>query len=132
MNLPGQVTLRSSGGKCGSYLWSPGPALGVELGLDGVHALLLQVARGLAIASGPGAVVRGAAEHLLAVEGLLDSFFLHARAPDAVGHAAGPHALALGRRLGAEVVEALHGLRHPWLVEGEVARETVRVSPQRR
>ena len=55
----------------------------------------------------PSAAVRGAAERSLAVEGLLDNFFLHARVPDAVGRTAEPRALAPGRRLGAEVVEVL-------------------------
>ena len=87
--------------------------MGVELGLDGVCALPLQVARGLAAVAGPGAVARGAAERLLAVEGLLDSFFLHARPPDAVGRVVEPRALAPGRRLGAEVVEVLRELRRP-------------------
>ena len=37
-----------------------------------------------------------------------------------------------GRRLDAEVVEALHGPRRPQQEVGEAARETVRESPQRR
>ena len=84
----------------------------VELGLD-AHAPLQQAARGPAAADDPGAVVRGVAERSLAVEGLLDSFFLHAWALDAVGHAVEPRALAPGRRLGAEVVEVLRELRRP-------------------
>ena len=129
MNLPGQATLRSSRVKARQ------PAVvtrvEVELGL-GARALLRQAARGPAAADNPGAAVRGVAERSLAVEGLLDSFFLHARAPDAVDRAAEPHALAPGRRLGAEVVEVLRELRRPWLAEGEVERGTVQGSPLRR
>ena len=66
------------------------------------------------------------------VEGLLDSFFFHARAPDAVGHAVEPRALALGRRLGAEVVEVLRELRRPWLAEGEAESGTGQGRPLRR
>ena len=113
MNLPGQATLRSSGVKARQPTVVTGARLGVELGLDGVRALPLQVARGLAAAAGPGAVVRGATECFLAAEGLLDSFFLHARARDAVGRVVEPRTLAPGHRLGAEVVEALCELRRP-------------------
>ena len=56
---------------------------------------------------------QGAAECSLAVEGLLGSFFLHARVQDAAGRIAEPRALVLGRRLGVEVVEALHELCRP-------------------
>ena len=76
-------------------------------------ALPRQVVQGPAAASDPDVAVRGAVEHSLAVEGLLDSFFLHVRAPDTVGRAVEPRALALGRRLGAEVVEVLLELRRP-------------------
>ena len=61
--------------------------------------------------------------------GLLGSFLLRARAPDAVDHAGGPHALAPGRRLGAEVVEALHEPRRLYLAEGEATRGTAWESP---
>ena len=113
MNLPGQATLHSSGVKARQPAMVTGARLRVELGLDGVRALPLQVARGLAAAAGPGTVARGAAEHFLAVEGLLDSFFLHAWVRDATGHVVEPPALVPGRRLGAEVVEALRELRRP-------------------
>ena len=85
--------------------------MGVELGLDRVRALPLQVARGLAAAAGSGTVTRGAAERFVAVEGLLDSFFLHVRARDAAGRVAEPRILAPMHCLGAEVVEALRELR---------------------
>ena len=52
-----------------------------------------------------GVAVRGVAERSLAAEGLLDSFFLHARARDAAGRVVGPRALVPVRRLGAKVVE---------------------------
>ena len=65
-------------------------------------------------------------------EELLGSFLLRAWAPDVVDRAGGPHALAPGRRLGAEVVEALHGLRRPRLAEGKAVRGTVQGSPLRR
>ena len=68
--------------------------------------------------------MRGVVERSLTVEGLLDSFFLHARVPDAVGRAVEPRALALGRRLGTEVVEVLCELRCPWLAKGEVESGT--------
>ena len=74
---------------------------------------LRQAARGLAAANDPGAAVRGVAEHSLAVEELLDNFFLHARAPDAVGRAVEARALVPGRRLRAEVAEVLRELRRP-------------------
>ena len=82
----------------------------VELGLD-AHVLPQQAARGPATADDPGAAVRGAADRSLAAEGLLDSFFLHARARDAAGRVVGPRALVIGRCLGAEVVEVLRELR---------------------
>ena len=45
----------------------------------------------------------------------------------------GPHASVRERHLNEEVVEeALRGLRHPPQAVGEVARETVLESPQRR
>ena len=197
----------------------------VELGLDGVRALPLQAARGLAAAAGPGAVVRWrsvflrrrnfltaslftrgrrtrwvaswsrapwrkgavlmqrwwrcsvsdvargwrrarqregrrrgapcgadelgdavepvlvevvdravAQEQLLVGVGLLGSFSLPVRAPDAVGRAAEPHALVPGRRLGAEVaeVEVLLELCRPWLAEGKAESGTVQRSLLRR
>ena len=74
----------------------------MELGL---HALAppSQVAHGLVT------VAPGAQERFLADEGLLGSFILRVQAPDAVDHAGGPRALAPGRRLGAETMEALVG-----------------------
>ena len=66
-------------------------------------------------------VAPGAQERFLAAGELLGSFLLNARAPGVVGRAEG-----------AEVGEALRGLRHPRLEEGEVARETGQASPQRR
>ena len=74
----------------------------------------------------------GARERFLTAGELLGSFLHLARAPSLVGQDGGPRALAPGRRLGAEVAEAPHGLRHPRLEEGEVARETGQASPQRR
>ena len=87
----------------------------MEPALD-ARATPLQVAHGLVV------VVLGAREHFLADEELLGSFLLLAQAPGAVGHAGGPHALAPGRRLGAEVVEALHEPHWPQLAEGDAAR----------
>ena len=84
----------------------------VELDL-GARAPPRQAVHGPAAASDPDVAVQGAVEHSLAVEGPLDSFFLQVRAPDAVGRAVEQRALALGRRLGAEVVEVLHELRRP-------------------
>ena len=100
----------------------------------GVHALPLQVVRSLAATNDPGVAERGVAEHSLAVEGLLGSFFLRAWAPDAVGHAAELRALVLGRRLGAEVaeVEVLLELCRPWLAEGKAESGTVQRSLLRR
>ena len=103
----------------------------MELGL-GARMPLRQVAQGPAAANDHGVAVQGAAEHSLAVEGLLDSFFLHAQALVAVGRTVEPRALALGRRLGAEVVEVLRELRRPWLVEGEEESGTAQGSPLRR
>ena len=65
------------------------------------------------MASDPDMAVRGAVERSLAVEGLLDSFFLHARVLGVAGRAAEPRALAPRGRLDAEVVEVLHELRRP-------------------
>ena len=95
----------------------------VELGL-GAHVPLRQAARGLSAANDPGTVEPGAAEHSLAVEGLLDSFFLHARAPDAAGRVVEARALAPGRHLGAEVLEVLRELCRLLLAEGEAERGT--------
>ena len=92
------------------------------------QATLWQATRGLAAANDPGAAVQGVAERSLAVEGLPGSFFRHAWAPDAVGRAVGSCALALGRHLGAEVVEVLLELRPPWLVEGEAESGTAQGS----
>ena len=125
MNLPGQATLRSSGVKARQPRWPLGPFAGVEPALD-VRALPPHAAHCLVV------VVRGARERSLAAEGFLGSFFPLARAPDTVGCAEGPRALAPGRRLGAEVVEALHEPHRPQLAEGEAARGMVRGSPQRR
>ena len=132
MNLPSQATIRNMGVKARQPAVVTGACLGVELGLDGFCTLPLQVARGLAAAAGPGAVVQGAVERSLAVEGLLDSFFLHRRARDAAGCVMEPRTLAPGRRLGAEVVEVLHEPRRPYLAEGEAARGMARGSPLRR
>ena len=41
----------------------------------------------------------------------------------------GARAWAPRLRLGAEVVEALHGPRRPWLAEGEAARGTAQGAP---
>ena len=131
MNLPGQTTLHSSGVKARQPPWSPGPVLEVGLGL-GTRALPRQVARGPAAASDPGVAVRGVVERFLAVEGLLGSFSLLARAPDAAGRVMGSCAFVPRLRLAKEVVEVLHGPRHPQLVEGEAARGTAQGSPLRR
>ena len=80
---------------------------------------------GPAVANDLDVAVLGAVECFLAAEELLGSFFLHARAWDAAGHVVEPRALAPGRRLGAEVVEALRELLHPWQVAGEAASEMV-------
>ena len=84
------------------------------------------------VALGLDAEAVGAREHLLAAEGLPDSFLLHGPAPCVAGRIAGPRVLALGRRLDVEVVEALHGPRRPQRVVDEAARRTVQESPQRR
>ena len=73
----------------------------------------------------------GSTGRLLEAEGFLDSFLLLARAPDAVGHAQGPRALAPGRGPGEKVVEALHEPRRLYVAEGEAARGTARESPLR-
>ena len=72
---------------------------------------------------------REAPVQLLAAEESLGSFLLLARAPDVVGHAGGPRALAPELRLGAEVVEVLRELRRPWLAKGEAERGTSQGSP---
>ena len=77
-------------------------------------------------------VALGAREHSFAAGELLGSFLLLAWAPDAVGHAGGPRALALERRLDVEVVEALREPRRSQLAEGEAARGMARGSPLRR
>ena len=77
---------------------------------------LLGAARGLGVlvqGCGLAVQVQGACERLLQAGKFLGSFFLVARALDAVGHVQGPHTLEPGRRLGAEVLEALRELRHP-------------------
>ena len=104
------------------------------LALDGSRALLPGAARGLGVlVQGCGLVVlvQEALEHLLEVEGFLGSFFLVARALDAVGHVQGPRALEPGHRLGGEVADALPEPRRPCL-EGEATRGTARESPLRR
>ena len=75
-------------------------------------------------------VAPGVQEHFLAAWGLLDSFFLRARAPGVAGRGEGPPVLVPGHCFGAEVVEALHELRRLRLEEGEAAREMVQGSPQ--
>ena len=75
---------------------------------------------------------REAQERFLAAGELLGSFLLLARAPDAAGHAGGLRALALGRRLGAEVAEVLRELRCPWLAESEAESGTAPESPLHR
>ena len=92
----------------------------------GAHAPPPQAAHGLDVA------VLGVQEHLVAAEGPPGSFLLHARAPCAVGRVAGLRVLLRGRRLDAEVVEALRGLCRPLLEVVEVAKGTVQESPQRR
>ena len=97
----------------------------VGLGLDEVRAVPPRAVRGLDEA------VREARVQLLAAEGFLGSFSLRARAPGVVYHAAGPRALVPRHRLGAEVAEARHEPRRPWLAEGEVERGTAPGSPLR-
>ena len=98
----------------------------MELGLGEARVPLLQVARGL------GEVARGAQVQLLAAEESLGSFSLRARARGVVDHAVGPRALAPRHRPGAEVVEALHEPRRPWLAEGEAESGMASGSPLRR
>ena len=75
--------------------------------------------------------MQGALGRLLEAEGFLDSSFLAVRALDMVGHVQEPRALEPGRRLGAEVAEALPEPRRPCMMEGEAARGTVQESPLR-
>ena len=107
MNLPSHATLRSSAVKARQPAVVTGPVMEVELDL-GARAPPRQAVQGPATASDPNVVVRGAVGRSPAAEGLLDSFFLHARVLGAAGRAAEPCVLAPGCRLGAEVAEALH------------------------
>ena len=76
-------------------------------------------------------LVQGARERLLEAEGFLGSFFLAARALDAVGHAQELRALKPGRLLGEEVAEAPPELHRPCRTEGEAARGMAQESPLR-
>ena len=90
----------------------------------GTHAPLPQVANGHDV------VVLGARESFLAAEGFHGSFLLRARVPCIVGCTAGPRVLERGRRLDAEAVEVLHGLRRPLQEADEAAKGAVQGSPQ--
>ena len=61
-----------------------------------------------------------------AAEEFPGSFPLRARVPGVVDHAVGPLALVPRHSLGAEVVEAVHEPRRPWLAEGEAESGAMR------
>ncbi len=83
----------------------------------------------LALGCGLEALEQGARERLLEAKGSLDSFFLAARALDAVGLVQGPRALGTGRLLEEEAAEVPPELCCPRRAEGDAARGTARESP---
>ena len=135
MNLPGQATLcssvvkvwqpavatrslcRSGACSCGFPPPPPGATRGLDVVAQGcVHGVLVQGARG----------------RLLEAEGFLGSFFLVARALDAVGLVQGPRALEPGHLRGEEVEEAPPELHRPRRTEGMATRGTAEESLLRR